>query len=69
MIDQLYGKWQFIGAEEFIDSQWEASCNYVEGLTWTFHPQFFGVTKTIGSINEYDPEHNRSEQLNYAYIA
>lgn len=62
----LTGKWLFIGAERFIDSQWQPCDTYVDGMTWEFCEQYIGEGKVIGSIVETSPS-EVSTKMAYAY--
>ncbi len=46
----LTGKWAFIGAEKFIDTDWMESQDFIDTMTWEFHPQYFGSHKVIGQV-------------------
>lgn len=63
----LHGKWQFIGAQELIGSEWQPSESFVCGMVWEFHPQYFSATRTLGSIVESIPSRNSTISLSYAY--
>ncbi|MFI3289601.1 MAG: hypothetical protein SNH55_04115 [Rikenellaceae bacterium] len=62
---KLIGKWLFIGAERYHNNKWQPCSNYVEGMTWTFHPQYFGKNKVIGCIIESTA--NTTKELAYSY--
>lgn len=62
----LTGKWEFIGAESFIDTAWHSSPNFVAGMAWEFHPQYFSASKTLGSITESTPT-ERAIDMAYIY--
>lgn len=61
----LFDSWEFIGAEEYIAAAWRPA-NYVKGMKWTFHPQYFGQNKTIGDIIETTPT-SRDISMPYVY--
>ncbi len=63
----LSGKWQFIGAEKYIDSKWQPSESYVKGMVWELFPQYFSEDKIIGNIAETTPL-NTPITMAYLYI-
>lgn len=62
----LTGKWAFIGAEKFVDTEWVESPNFINTMTWEFHPQYFGAHKVIGQLTEFS-ETGDTEQFSYSY--
>ncbi len=50
----LVGKWEFIKAEEHNGKEWKQT-THVNAMTWEFHPEYIGDSKTIGAIIESAP--------------
>ncbi len=64
--DLLNGKWEFIGAEKYLDSAWQPTTDYVEGMTWEFYPQYFSERQSLGNITE-NTTTEESSNISYAY--
>lgn len=65
--ESLTGRWLFIGKEEYVNSKWIESGQFVKGMMWDFSPNYIAEDKTVGNITETAPN-VEPETLAYAYV-